>query len=170
LSGNSKPEWKINIDGLEIFPAYIKEYHNYFYNNIIIADALAYIPKIDENYDLIIFGDVIEHFEKRQGIELINTALSKSKYILINIPLGDNWEQSGNENPYEEHKSIWTISDFKTYPYKIIKVFDDNIFRKYAVLLISNSEIKLNEKLPPLYNFKNFLKHKLGLAKLINKN
>ncbi|HCN37825.1 MAG TPA: hypothetical protein DIS94_08950 [Bacteroidetes bacterium] len=167
-SNSESPEWKIKITGVEIFPAYIKPYHHFFYSEIILKDIKDYLAETNDKFDLINYGDVIEHLTKKDAENVIEKSLNISEYVLINIPIGNNWEQSGNINPYEEHKSFWQISDFKNYPNKIIKIFNDHIYRKFAVVILSKNVINLNKKLPPLYNLKNFLKYKLGLINLIN--
>lgn len=170
---NYSGKWKRQIDGVEVFVDYIKPYHHYFYSNIYIEEGYEWINKCSFKYDLVIFGDVIEHFEKNKGIELINKALTVSKYVLINIPLGDYWKQTEkNKNKYEEHKSIWTGADFNKYKHSIIKYFKDNTGRKFCVVLISQSSIELNkmilEQYGKYFHVKNFLRYKLKLNKLVD--
>ena len=89
---NYSCKWNRVIDGIEIFPEYIKPYHKYFYDNIHICNALDFLKSLNDNYDLINLGDVVEHFEKKEGHELIDICLKKSVYTLINIPIGKDWE------------------------------------------------------------------------------
>lgn len=159
--------WERTIDGVEIFPGYIKDYHKYFYTNIYQTDALDFLRKTDKNYDLINFGDVIEHFEKEQGEELLKLAVEKAKYVLASIPIGKHWEQKGSRNPYEEHKSVWYNRDFIRYKYCKIKSFTDFTMRDFSVILLSNNKIKYDKRFGKYFGAKNFLKHKLGLRKLI---
>lgn len=102
----------MKIDGIEIFPNYIKEYHEYFYDNIIIQDAFKYIKEMGKEYDLIILGDVLEHFEKDTAINLLSVCIEKSKFVLLNIPIGKYWKQTAkNGNKFEEHLSFWNSWD-----------------------------------------------------------
>jgi hypothetical protein len=163
-------EWKRVIDGVEIFPGYIKDYHKYFYSNIYTEDALEYLKQTDKRYDLINFGDVIEHFEKDKGRELIKIALDKGKSVLITIPIGRHWEQKGTvENPHEEHKSVWYNNDFTKYKHNKIKSFTDFSQRNYSVVLLSKEKIKYDKRFGKFFFIKNVLKHRLGLKKLIEK-
>lgn len=99
--------WVRKIDGVEIFPGYLKDYHKYFYNNIFEEDALQFMRKLDTRYDLINCGDIIEHFEKKDGEELVKLCMEKSKYVLITVPIGRHWTQEGTvDNPCEAHKSV----------------------------------------------------------------
>ncbi len=84
---NYSGKWNRTIDGIEIFPDYIKDYHKYFYDNIYTENALDFLQKTTNKYDLINCGDVIEHFDKNEALKLIELCLIKSKFVLINIPI-----------------------------------------------------------------------------------
>jgi hypothetical protein len=169
---NSKYDgnWDRIIDGVEIFPGYIKDYHKYFYCNIFMENALDFLSNTANKYDLINFGDVIEHFTKEQGEKLIEIALEKGKWVLINVPIGRHWHQEGTrENPHEEHKSVWYNNDFTKYKHSIIKSFSDLTLRDFSVVLVSKNKIKYDKRFGRFFYLKNFLKHRLGLKKLIEK-
>jgi len=167
-TGKYDGNWQRTIDAVEIFPGYITDYHRYFYNEIFITDALEYMKSTDRNYDLMNFGDVIEHLDKAKGEELIRIALTKCNYVLINIPIGKYWKQEGTEeNPYEAHKSVWYNNDFTKYKYHKIKTFYDLVNREFSVVLLSNNRIKYTKKYGRFFKLKNFLKHRLHLKKLI---
>lgn len=79
-------KWKRIIDGIEVFPDYITPLHRFVYNKIYIGDALEIIPKLKKNYDLALLIDVVEHFEYKDGIKLIEETLKRSKNIIISTP------------------------------------------------------------------------------------
>ena len=163
-------KWERIIDAVEIYSGYIKDYHHYFYNNIYIEDALTFLKKTDKHYDLINFGDVIEHFTKPEGEELISLAMERARYVLINIPIGKHWEQkAAGENPYEEHKSVWYNNDFTKFTHYKLKSFNDLAMRDFSVVLLSNQKIKYVNRYGRFFGLKNFLKHKLGLRGIIAK-
>ncbi len=170
--GNYTGKWSRQIDGIEVFPGYIKPYHSHFYDNIFITEGYEWLKKCNDNYNLIICGDVIEHFEKNLAIEIIDLSLKMSDYVLINLPIGDNWEQlESNGNKYEEHKSVWHISDFRNYKYKVVKTFQDYTGRKFCVILVSLKPISIyslmKNKYGRYYKIRNLLNYKLNLNKLI---
>lgn len=166
---NFKGEWRRIIDGIEIFPEYIRDYHKYFYNNIFIADALEHIQNTKVAYDLINCGDVIEHFEKHEGLKLIKLCLERSKYVLINIPIGTNWKQdSVNNNEYEKHRSIWQNSDFNKYKFSLVKKFKDIQNRDFSVILLSNEKINLNLAYGKYFGIKNFMRNKLKIGRIVD--
>jgi len=163
---NHSGKWKRKLDGIEIFPGYIHAYHKFFYDNIFEENALDFLRRTEFRYDLINCGDVIEHFEKKEGEELIELCIEKGRCVLITVPIGKHWAQSGTpENPYEEHKSIWYNSDFTKYKYNKIKSFTDFTLRDYSVILLSSGKIKYDNRYGKHFYLKNFLKHKLGFGK-----
>lgn len=165
---NYTGNWSRRIDGIEAFPGYIKEYHRYFYNNIYEEEALGFMRKLNARYDLINCGDVIEHFEKKNAVELIGLCLSKSGQVLINIPIGRNWEQGAiNENEFERHKSTWELSDFSDFKHNIAEIFEDIELRKFLVILISNDPIDLTSAYGKYFRAKSIMKNRLGLSKLV---
>lgn len=166
---NYTGKWNRIIDGVEIFPDYIKPYHKYFYDNIYLENASDFIKRTKTKYDLINCGDVIEHFEKDEALEFIDLCLKNSKYLLINIPIGNNWEQDAiNNNEYERHRSVWNVSDFKKYDNSIIKKFHDIELRSYIVVLISTGKIDLKKTYGKYFTQKSILKNKLNLGTVVN--
>lgn len=165
---NYSGKWNRRIDGIEIFPQYIKPYHKYFYDDIYIENALDFLRKSSEKYDLINCGDVIEHFEKSDGLELIDLCISRSKFVLINIPIGMNWKQETiNNNEFEKHRSVWYESDFIKFKHCIIQKFNDIELRPFSVVLISNTVIDFSTAYGKHFYFKSLLKNKLGINRLI---
>jgi len=169
---NYSDKWNRKIDAVEIFEDYVKPYHSYFYDNVYIENAADFLKNNESKYDLIVCGDVIEHFEKEKGEKFIEDCLKHCRYLMINIPIGKNWEQGViNNNEFEVHKSIWYNSDFRKYPNRKIKKFRDYISRKFSVILISNGKIDLISEYKKKYGkyifVKNYLSGKLNLGWLV---
>lgn len=166
---NYTGNWKRTIDGIEIFPDYIKEYHKYFYNNIYIENALDFLKHTPNKYDLINCGDVIEHFAKSEANELIELCLKTSQFVLINIPIGSDWKQGSiNNNVYETHLSVWENQDFAKYEYSIVKNFKDINGRDYSVILLSKEKIDLSIAYGKYFGVKNFIRNKLKADWLVD--
>ncbi|MBM4176042.1 MAG: class I SAM-dependent methyltransferase [Ignavibacteria bacterium] len=141
-------DWTKQIDGIEIFPDNIQEYHKYFYSKIIVDDAYKYIFENDFLYDLIIFGDVLEHFEKCKAIELLEHSMKKSKYVLLNIPIGKYWKQNEiYENKYEKHLSFWGLRELTKLNPIAYKTFRDEIHRKFAAFIFSSEFNKIPNRI-----------------------
>lgn len=109
-----REEWKIIIDGIEVFGEYIQAHQRAIYNNIYIGNAFEVIDKLG-NYDVIILGDILEHFEKEKAWQFLHKCFSHCNgSMILNIPLGEKWTQPavyGNE--YERHLSFWSPEEFE---------------------------------------------------------
>jgi hypothetical protein len=57
-----------------------------------------------KQYDMFLFGDVLEHVEKGMAIRLIMAALNYSRYLAIRIPVGLYTQQGKFGNPFEAHR------------------------------------------------------------------
>lgn len=123
-----RKNWKTRIDAVEVFENYICELQRYIYDNIYIGNASDLIEKLTK-YDVIIMADVIEHFDKRQGKELLNKIYrNANKLIIITTPLGEFEQAALCGNDFEKHLSIWRINDFKEYSNKkIVNVYNHGL-------------------------------------------
>ncbi len=111
--------------GIEIHDPYIKTYElNKWYERVITADIRMWnIPIVD----CIIFGDILEHLAKDDAKEVVRRALLSCRHIVISIPVNYKQEASHN-NPYEEHKSVWTFEQINRWlpeEFKFRKLFDN---------------------------------------------
>lgn len=135
-----RQDWKVRVEGIEIFPKNIDHYHSYFYDTIHLADAYMFMQSAAPGaYDLIILGDVLEHFEKSRAQILLDMCIRKSKYVLLNVPIGTDWPQgSVYGNLHETHRSVWTTAELDCYPVKAKAHFKDYINRDFSTYLFSS--------------------------------
>ena len=110
----SKDQWKITIDGIEGYAGYLTVVHDYSYNNLMIGNALELLPTLgDKTYDLVLAIDILEHFEKEQGIVFLQECQRVSRgYVLVSTPK-DFVAQEVPANPLENHRSHWSEKDFR---------------------------------------------------------
>lgn len=132
--------WNTRIEGIEIFPMNIDAYHSCFYNKIHVADAFDHMQMnvLPGQFDLIILGDVLEHFTKERAFVLLQTCIQKSRFVLLNIPIGTDWPQGsvyGNE--HERHLSAWTTEELDQFPVVDKRLFKDYINRDFSTYLYS---------------------------------
>ncbi len=135
-----RPNWTTRIEGIEIFPTNIDTYHSSFYNKIHFADAYHHIHTYvqPDEFDLIILGDVLEHFGKEQATALLNTCILKAGHVLLNVPIGDQWPQGVvYGNVFETHLSVWTTKELDQFPVKEKRHFKDYIGRDFSTYLFS---------------------------------
>ncbi|MGH9124825.1 MAG: class I SAM-dependent methyltransferase [Acidimicrobiales bacterium] len=114
MPGRLAPErWQVTIDGVDAFP-YASPILDWVYDKVTLGSALDVVDGL-RGYDLVILGDVIEHFEKRDGFRLLRALLAHNKNVLISTPF-DFFEQEIADNPYEQHLSCWCEADFSEWP------------------------------------------------------
>lgn len=89
------------IEAVEVWEYYIAEYSlNTIYSKIHIGDVR------DHNnfkYDLVIFGDVLEHMSRADALRVYTAALKQAKNVLFSIPIIHVPQGPYAGNPYEEH-------------------------------------------------------------------
>lgn len=125
-------EWECTIDGVEAYAPQVHALHRHLYDHVFVGDAFEIIDRLD-HYDLIILGDVIEHFPPRQARTMLVKAIRQAGYVLVVTPLGtlDEWPQDERYgNRWEEHLTIFTEKEFlATGSWRVIS---HRLFRDYA--------------------------------------
>jgi len=162
-----RPKGFINIDCVEVFEQYVIDYNlKEKYNNVFIGD----VTKININfdvYDLIIFGDVLEHIDLESAKNLLNRLSNKN--LIVAVPFeSKQGEHFGNS--YEIHlQDDLTLENFFErfdgfYPFCLR--FD------YGVFIKENSNVIHieTEELPLPLNFKSYLEKKFANIKLLDIN
>jgi hypothetical protein len=89
-----------NMDGIEIFPAYIdmfdlkSKYNNLFLQNVLDFDITP--------YDYIILGDIIEHMRVVEAKNFLDKIQSMDKLCIVGVPY--NYPQGAEfNNEHETH-------------------------------------------------------------------
>jgi len=81
------------------------------YNKVLNEDIIKAIDIVTG--DLIIFGDVLEHLEKKYSVEVLDKAVRKFKNILINSPVG--FQPQEHKFAEEIHRCGLDREDFMNY-------------------------------------------------------
>ena len=100
-----------HLVGVEPFQSYITPLCRLIYDEIRIGDAL-HMDFSHDKFDLIIMADVIEHFEKPDGLRLLHDLKKVSKKLIITTPIVFSRQDACFGNDYEIHRSVWSIGDF----------------------------------------------------------
>lgn len=130
-----KENWLIRIDGIEGYKPYQNPIHTYVYNNIYYDPISVAIKNLEINYDLGLFIDVLEHFEKKEGEEILNEILEKCKLLIISTP-EIPYPQSYLDNELETHRSIWSLDDFKKFNILVSGVIPMGAYNSNIILLL----------------------------------
>jgi hypothetical protein len=120
----ARENWKVRIDGIEGYAAYVTDAHRYLYDDIHIGDArqvLATLPR----YDLVFMGDVIEHFDKDDGRRLLADALDRAtQAVIVSTPKSETGQEDACGNEFERHRSLWSAQDFRDFGGATVKTID----------------------------------------------
>lgn len=90
-------------------------------------NKIFHLPIEDFDYgwfDLIVMTDVIEHFEKEEGkkqIDRLKKMLTERGTLLISTPAIFFAQGAWEGNEYENHKSAWTVQDFRELGFSVIR-------------------------------------------------
>ncbi len=108
-----RDQWKVRIDGIEGYAGYITPVHEYSYTNLLIGEALESLSTLEDNtYDLVLAIDILEHFDKDQGIVFLRESQRVCRgHTLVSTPK-EFIAQEIPANPLENHRSHWNQEDF----------------------------------------------------------
>jgi len=115
-----------NIAGVDAYGDNIKELgQDRIYDNIYIENILDFDFKY---YDLIIFGDVLEHIELELAKNLLKRFIEENKCdnIVVSIP----YEYEQDEiygNPYEKHLQPNVNQEYMKKHYPYLQLIDESI-------------------------------------------
>lgn len=101
---------------VEAWMPYIDEFNLHFlYTELFNRDIR---DQTYFEYDLVIFGDILEHMTKDEALDVWDKVSSQAKYALLAIPIVYMPQDDVNGNPYEKHiKDDWTHDEvLATFP------------------------------------------------------
>lgn len=134
---------RVRIDGIEVFEEYLTPVHEYVYDTVYIGDAAQFLPDMaDVAYDLLILCDVLEHFTREQGGEVLRQCCRVSRNVLVSVPRNVAEQGAAFGNEHERHLSQWGEADFQgdrpsfIYPHQrsIIAYIGDDAIRLAGLL------------------------------------
>lgn len=78
--------------------------------NIPVTD-LVRSKYFDSRFDIIMFGDILEHLKKSEGVDLLNFLIYRCRWIIVEFP--HRYLQNAVDGyTSEAHISVWTENDF----------------------------------------------------------
>ena len=96
----------IVIDGIEGFPDYIQDGQRFYYDHIFIGDVRTLLPSVGQ-YEMILLMDILEHFDKEDGLKILKICQSKANYVLVATPLDIGIQGAVYDNEFERHRFQW---------------------------------------------------------------
>lgn len=108
------PPWTVHIDGIEGFAKYIQDYHHHIYDRVYIGDALQLLKEMpNHRYDVSLLIDVLEHFERMKGEQVLAELLRTSTSVVVSVPADFVVQGAEFGNPLEIHRTHWTMADLR---------------------------------------------------------
>ncbi|MFF8100160.1 class I SAM-dependent methyltransferase [Streptomyces sp. NPDC016640] len=103
--------------GIEIHRPYIRKYGlkstktRKMYDELHVMDARE-APDHLFYRDLVVFGDVLEHVERNDAVQLLQRAEAAGAWnILVSVPIVDSPQGEVDGNPHEAHLHQWDPDD-----------------------------------------------------------
>ena len=96
---------------IEIYRPYIEKYRlEDFYDRVYLGNALTISRagrshELQRTFDLAIFGDVVEHLVKHEGVKMVNRY--RWEWALISVPINYMDQGPYDGNVYETHLHHW---------------------------------------------------------------
>lgn len=105
----------VYIEAVEVWKPYIEKFDlESKYSKVYEQDVR---DRTDFAYDVVIFGDILEHMTEEEAVAVWTKVSKQAKYAVIAIPIIHYHQPAINGNPYEEHiTEDWT-------PEKVIETF-----------------------------------------------
>ena len=141
----NRGSWTGTVDGIEAFAGQINNLHSSLYDTLYIGDAFEVLDNVGR-YDLIIMGDVLEHFEEEKTKPIVQRCLRKSRRLIVSTPLGgiDDWHQTETYgNPWEQHRAVFDLGYFLDAPeWSVLqyKLFKDSLCREFGTFLLGKGD------------------------------
>lgn len=162
----AKKGWQVRIEGIEAFKDYLHEGHRFIYDKIHIGNAIDILPTLGR-YDIIFFGDIIEHFPLQTGKKLLKTAMRQcNKCVILTTPKYDTAQIDLCNNLLERHRSVWGRKDFRALGKCSIALADKGTYVvAYPGPLAKPFKLRIKQYGPPEPTWMTVIKKKLRPVK-----
>lgn len=106
-----EPERIVGVDAYEPYVSFCRRAGHY--DDLLNIDVkTASLPFNNDEFDLGTAIEVIEHLPRVDGARLLDELERVSKMVVISTPNRFFQQNSYDENPFQQHLSRWTVSDF----------------------------------------------------------
>lgn len=127
------------ITGVDIFKPYLDlAKKKRIYKRLIHKDVRKI--SLRKKYDIVVLNHILEHMTKKEGRNLLEKIEKiAKKRIILALPVGDLPQDEYDSNPYQKHKSAWSVEEMKNLGYEVkaqgLKMLfgDNNVVAKYGV-------------------------------------
>ncbi len=105
--------------GVEIFKPYLEQSKKARIHSEYLNKNIEDLNFKDNSFDAVIMIDVLEHLDKKTGLEILKKAERWAKRkVIINTPNGFIGQPAIDKNPYQKHRSGWTHQEMMRLGFK----------------------------------------------------
>lgn len=76
-------------------------------------DVGAWILNDRRQWDVIVLSDGLEHFRKREGMDILDYMREHAQIPVVFVPVGDDTSVDEDADGPHTHKSLWTPEEFE---------------------------------------------------------
>ena len=132
---SSRPRFLVGVDGFQ--PSIDESRKRSIHDEYVCSDLLN-IDKAFEpgTFETAIALDVIEHFPKEKGLELMQKMEKlASKRVIIFTPNGFLPQDEHSGNPLQKHVSGWSVEEMRQYGYRVVGINGWKVLRGEFALI-----------------------------------
>lgn len=81
-----------------------------------------FLASNDESFDAVLFGDVLEHFEKKAGREVLDSLKPRVRpggNLFVATPASFFPQAAVHGNPWEQHRSLWAEEELEELGFRV---------------------------------------------------
>lgn len=127
------------LDGIEAWAPYVNDFSLVDkYNKLIIGDIYYIDWEKLPPYDIVLFGDVLEHIPEAEGWDVIRRAIYHAKWVVISLPIygypqGVSFDGNWFEAHVEQYSHERMLELFHKDGYKILEQMQGQILGVYII-------------------------------------
>ncbi|OYP38810.1 class I SAM-dependent methyltransferase [Rhodopirellula sp. MGV] len=114
--------WKTHVSGVEVWASYRNPAWD-LYDVVFVRDIREHLQLDQQSYDMVLIGDVIEHFEDTDAELVLRAAMNlvgPRGSLLVITPDAAMEQGAAHGNPYECHRSVWTAERLRQSGFDIL--------------------------------------------------
>lgn len=106
--------------GVDIFRPYLQYCRENHTHDELIQCNVRKLPFKKRSFDAVLCKEVMEHFDRQEGDELIKELEQIARrQVIITTPVGGYKQHEYNGNPFQEHRSAREPTDMRRYGYAV---------------------------------------------------
>jgi len=96
---------------VEVWEPYVKKFDLESKYDSVIVDDVRNLTPWQFMRDVVIFGDVIEHLPRDEGVEVLERAKERAEIVIVSIPIVHMPQGAYQGNPHEAHLAHYTFEE-----------------------------------------------------------